>query len=252
MKNFLVHPVFDDQKVEPVSGNKRRLVGFQTFIRRFLSPIGLDVKVDITYAGSYILNADDWNTRYDPETGKCDAEMIARLFPDLANVLDIGCAVGRVEKFLAPLVGEIHGVDKSPKAIRLGRKYNREHPNCFLHVNNGKDLSLFEENRFDLVFSLATFVHMPAEDAFVYFVESFRCLKPGGKVLFQFQSLKSRYDQFAYQACLNDRTDTRPRYYTPDQLKILLEGIGYKIERIQDGDFEINPVCLWVIAQKPV
>jgi SAM-dependent methyltransferase len=244
--------VFDESKIEPVTRNRMRLIRAQQFIRRILSPIGLDVKVDLSYHGNYLINVEDPVTRFNQESGKRDAEVISGYVAPDSVVLDIGCSVGRVEKFLAPLVGEVYGVDISPRAIALGRKYVSEHPNVHLYANNGRDLSLFKNDKFDFSFSLATFLHMSVEDTLCYLIESFRCLKPGGRVLFQFQSLKLMFDQFAYRAVIGDRTEIRPRHYTPDQLGIFFERVGFEVECIYEGNFKVDPECIWMLAAKPM
>ena len=167
--------------------------------------------------------------RFEQEIARRDIETLLSNHISMDSViLDIGCSVGRIEKLIAPLVKEVYGVDVSGKAIRLGRRYLREHSNCYLHVIKNGDLSVFEDERFDFIFSLGTFQHMPVEDCFVYLVESHRCLKPGGAILFEFESLRSQFDQFAYRALMGDRTVTRLRYYTPDQLRTLFERVGYQ------------------------
>lgn len=253
MLRYVKNTVFSKDKIKPTT-SKRKLFLIQTqrIISRVLAPIGLVVKVDINYHGSYIFGAENMAIRFDQEVGKKYTKVISRYVSSKSVVLDIGCSVGRVEKFLAPIVEEIYAVDISPKAIKLGKTYCKEHGNCHLYVNNGKDLGIFEDNKFDLIFSLETFGHIDIEDTFCYFIESFRCLKPGGKVLFQFYSFKQSLDQFAYQSILGDRVETRWRFATQSQLQLLLERVGFEIKYIQDGGFEERPDCIWILARKPL
>lgn len=244
--------MYDTSKIQPiVSKNKLVLLKTHRFLRRILRPLGLFVKVDINYHGSYVFHAENMDIRYDHQIGKNYAHAISRYVKQRDVVLDIGCSVGRIQKYLSPYVGEMHGVDISPKAIRMAKKYCRDQKNCKFFKNNGEDLSICEDNKYDFIFSVETFGHMDIEDAFIYIVESFRCLKPGGSSLFQFYSYKQSYDQFAYQSLIGDRTETRRRYADPYQLKIIFESVGYKIKFIQDGGFPIRPDCVWVHAIKP-
>ena len=50
--------------------------------------------------------------------GRTDAEIVGRYLPDAATVLDIGCGIGRVERYLAPRVRELWAVDVSGEMIR--------------------------------------------------------------------------------------------------------------------------------------
>ena len=82
-------------------------------------------------------------------------------------VLDVGCVIGRVEKFLAPYCKEVHGVDVSGRMIKLARKNLKNYKNVFFYKNNGKDLRIFPDNAFDFVFSILTLQHLEKEDAYI-------------------------------------------------------------------------------------
>lgn len=252
MLKRVTQPIFNKEKVKPMTQNRKLIIRLQRFMWRFLKPSGLSIKVDFNYHGSYLFNPEERINRLDPITGRQDADVISRYLSQNDVVLEIGCGAGRIEKFLAPQVRKLYGVDISPKAIKLGRQYNKEHQNCYLYENNGQDLYRFGNNKFDFIFSVGTFQHMSVEDSFCFFVESFRCLKPGGKILFQFRSLKHWFDQFAYQAIRGDGLEARPRYFTSDQLQLVFNQIGYDIENIIDGGFEIWPRCIWIFAKKPL
>ncbi|MCL5019644.1 MAG: class I SAM-dependent methyltransferase [Patescibacteria group bacterium] len=52
-------------------------------------------------------------------------------------------------------------------------------------VTNGKDLRAVGDRKFDLVFSILVFQHLPREIFLKYLKESSEVLKSGGKLLFQ-------------------------------------------------------------------
>lgn len=82
-------------------------------------------------------------------------------------VLDVGCGIGRVERYLAPYCKEIFGVDISRRMIKIAKK-NRRHRNVHFIKNNGRDLSIFENNKFDFIFSILVLQHLEKEDAYIY------------------------------------------------------------------------------------
>jgi 2-polyprenyl-3-methyl-5-hydroxy-6-metoxy-1,4-benzoquinol methylase len=83
-------------------------------------------------------------------------------------VLDVGCGIGRVEKYLAPHVKEIFGVDISRRMIKIAKKALENYDNVYFIKNNGRDLSIFEDNKFDFVFSILVLQHLEKEDAYIY------------------------------------------------------------------------------------
>lgn len=112
------------------------------------------------------------------------ASMLLRPILGMINqsmiALDIGCGIGRLEKVLSPYFRVIYGVDVSPKMIEIAKQRLMRLRNVRLCVNNGLDLSLFQDSSFDLVFSYLTFQHMPRWVAYGYFREAYRVLRPNG------------------------------------------------------------------------
>ncbi len=88
----------------------------------------------------HILNVEDRDT-FDLR-GEQYANELKRIVEPNSVVLDLGCGIGRIEKFLAPHCKEIYGVDISGKMIKLARK-RINHKNVYFHKNNGRDLLMF-------------------------------------------------------------------------------------------------------------
>jgi ubiquinone/menaquinone biosynthesis C-methylase UbiE len=106
------------------------------------------------------------------------------------RVLEIGCGPGRLMRPLAPLVGEIHGVDISDAMIGLALENLKDVPNAFAHVSSGATLSSFPDQSFDFVYSYAVFQHIPSRAVVLsYLKEARRVLKPGGWLRAQFNGL---------------------------------------------------------------
>ncbi len=116
--------------------------------------------------------------------GRSDAERLLEGLPpgDTREMvaLDIGCGIGRVEKFLASSFREIHMVDVSAEMIRLARLRLNGFRNMKFHVGNGMDIRIIPDRSIDMVFSIGTFLHMPWKVADEHFREVFRVLREGG------------------------------------------------------------------------
>lgn len=102
-------------------------------------------------------------------SGKEQAEKLKHFVSKDSIVLDTGCGMGRIEKFLARYCREIHGVDVSGRMISFAKKNLRDYRDyIFFYKNNGRDLSIFPDNKFDFVFSILTLQHLEKEVAYIY------------------------------------------------------------------------------------
>lgn len=186
-------------------------------------------------------------------TGQGDADTVAKFAGPGDAVLDIGCGIGRIEKYLAPRVREMWAVDVSGEMIaRAGRRLAGV-PNVRLReVGNSEFLSSFEAERFDVVFSFLVLQHLAREDAFLYLRDAFRVLKKGGTLVTQFPNLLSgAYTRaFVAQAEVSPRSPGRVRIYTEPEVRHLLGILGYEVGELWYGG-ESEPAEIYVAARKP-
>lgn len=101
------------------------------------------------------------------------------------RALDFGCGVGRLTQALAAWYDRVDGVDISWEMVNLADKHNRYEDRVKYHANSKPDLSLFEDDTFDLVYTMIVLQHMPQELQRGYVREFFRVLKPGGVAMFE-------------------------------------------------------------------
>ena len=175
-------------------------------------------------------------------SGKEVAERLKEFINENSIVLDVGCGMGRAEKWLASYCKEIHGVDVSGRMISFARK-NIKAENAFFHRNNGRDLSIFPDNKFDFVFSLLTLQHLEKEDA--YIKEIYRVLKPGGRAYLQFPNFLSDevFKWFVDYAERGSRHIARVRGYTVPEVEKMMNSIGSKDLEIKvEGD---DIIAIW-------
>lgn len=99
------------------------------------------------------------------------------------RTLDLGCGIGRIEAVLAPRLGEIHGIDISPRMLDSARRRCAGLANVHFHLSPGSDLFDFPDASFDLVLAVDSFPYFyqggPEFVAFT-FLEIARVLRPGG------------------------------------------------------------------------
>lgn len=99
--------------------------------------------------------------------------------------LDFGCGVGRLTQAMADHASRVTGVDIAESMVEAARSFNRHGDRVEYVVNASPDLSLFDDETFDFVYSNITLQHVPPRFGRVYIREFFRVVRPGGCVLFQ-------------------------------------------------------------------
>lgn len=186
--------------------------------------------------------------------GRKDAEIVTRYLPEGAAVLDIGCGIGRVERYLAPRVRELWAVDVSGEMIRRAAERLSGFANVNLReVGNREHLAAFPDGRFDLVFSFLVLQHLEKEDAFLYVRDAFRVLRPGGVFLTQFPDLLSpAYSRaFLEGVAVTDRSPGRVRASTEPEVRHTLGLAGFEIVDLWHGGHHESDAEIYVAARKP-
>lgn len=139
------------------------------------------------------------------------------------RMLDIGCGVGRTTRFFSEIFGEAYGVDISKQMINLARDWNADRPNLHFDVGSGANLSMYEDNMFDFVFSIQVFHHIPRREMIrSYIHEIDRVLKKNGLFQIQFGRKWYRFLRFipVHRMLLNWVVETGliNLYYKPAKL----------------------------------
>ena len=101
------------------------------------------------------------------------------------RALDFGSGIGRLTKALASRFQEVVGVDISQPMVERARQLGLEGDGVSFVVNTRPDLSIFDADSFDLVYSNITLQHMPTDISEGYLREFVRVVRPGGLVAFQ-------------------------------------------------------------------
>jgi SAM-dependent methyltransferase len=94
------------------------------------------------------------------------------------SVLDVGCGVGLIERYLAPHFRKLCGVDIAVEAIREAKQTS---PEAVFLEYDGVALP-FRDDEFDVVFAVCVLHHVPAEGWPALMAEMLRVVRPGGIV----------------------------------------------------------------------
>lgn len=116
-------------------------------------------------------------TLLDAATAELVAWLAARGKLGDADVLDLGCGIGRVAAVLAPRVRSVLGLDIAPAMIAEAR---RRHGTVRFALTDGTGLSL-GAGAFDLILAVDSFPYLvQAEVAERHVADAARVLRPGG------------------------------------------------------------------------
>ena len=184
----------------------------------------------------------------DPEaferSGEEQFEKLRPWVPPTGVVLDFGCGIGRVARYVAPHCRELWAVDSSPVMLDLARKRLAALGNVRYARCPGTTIPLADES-VDLAYSVLTLQHVEREHAFSLLRELRRTTRRGGAVYLTFPNLLS--DE--YLASFVTYVDTgevanprRARFYTREEVERLLPAAGLRIEELTAGT-EIVLLC---------
>lgn len=203
-----------------------------------------------------IVSDDRWDSESDfDQTGAIDAELIlSSIEPFLENkkkvsVLDIGCGIGRIAKWIALKHPnwEVVGVDISPEMIAQGFDWTKNVPNLKLQAYPGDLFYLFDPNKFDFIYSYIVLQHLPREYVKELMGQIGKLLKPLGYFFFQMQAPRGDYGQIME----GPKTGTyrQVRCYSREDIMALCDSAGLDIVVMHDLKF--SDLYTLTLAQRP-
>jgi ubiquinone/menaquinone biosynthesis C-methylase UbiE len=185
------------------------------------------VPQDETEAMDQILNVSD------PEAfdaaGRPDAQKLAQYIGPTDTVLDLGCGIGRVTRYVAPLCREIWAVDASETMLGFARERLADVPNVRFLLGRGTSLPELESASIGFAYSLLTLQHIEREHAFILLHEVRRVLRDTGQAYLTFPNLLSDEYLRAFLRYVDvDEVGNPPRarIYTPQEVERLLPVAG--------------------------
>jgi ubiquinone/menaquinone biosynthesis C-methylase UbiE len=115
--------------------------------------------------------------------------------PRNLRVLEIGCGIGRMTRYLAENFGEVYGIDVSGEMIHRAKERLGDIPNIHFQETSGLDFAVFPDEYFDIIFSAYVFQHIPSPQVIESNIrDAFRVLKPRG--VFKFVTSGIKHDDY--------------------------------------------------------
>lgn len=111
---------------------------------------------------------------------RCFLDLLKQI-PDIKDkkVLEVGCGIGRWAEFLTKRGIDYTGIDISPKMVKVAKQRVL---NGKFFVSSGETLD-FEDETFDLAFSITVLHHIPYEGKLKMIKEISRVVKKGGYII---------------------------------------------------------------------
>lgn len=191
-------------------------------------------------------------TEFFTQAGRSTADYLQSFVDKNSEVVDYGCGVGRVARFLSPHAKLLHGVDISPEMIKLAKEFCKDCNNIDFVQTNGIKIPL-EDSSIDFVYSILTLQHVEREDAYLILRELNRILKTGGKIYLTFPDITSEeywvgFENYAFHSHM--RISGRARMYTVPEVEMMLRKSGFQVIEIPSHIGTKKEGNIRVIAEK--
>lgn len=163
-------------------------------------------------------------------SGREHAEFIGQFLNASDTVLDFGCGIGRVARYVGPLCHQLWAVDASTRMLELAERRLAELENVVFAACHDTRIPDVPDASVDFAYALLVLQHLEREDAFLVLEELRRVLKPAGRVHFTFPNFLAEAYGASFLADTRrspDLSPTRARVYTPQEVSRVLELAGF-------------------------
>jgi SAM-dependent methyltransferase len=183
-----------------------------------------------------------WDPREFFRTGEEEVHAVMQRAAELnypalnETALDFGCGVGRLTRALAGYFKKSYGVDISERMVEQARELNRSIPNVEFVPNARQDLTIFDDQSMDMIYTGRVLQHLPDRAAISSYLSEFvRILKKGGLIVCQIPT----------QLPVRDKLQPRRRLYS------LLGGMGFSSDFLYKR-FALYPIRMIAVPQSQV
>lgn len=229
-----------------VSARVRTLIRKNSLLRWAAAPIagsyarmwdieGLSLRRAKRMMGAYSASEEELEA-----AGLSHGERVCRFIRPDSRVLDLGCGIGRIARYVAPHCAELIAADVSSRMLHHARRRLAGLRNVrFLRVS-GTDLKGVRTASLDFCYCIQVLHQIEREHAMRYMVELSRVIRPGGQVYLQFRSFEhppnaDEFREYALESALLPAS--RLRYFTEAEVHILARLAGYADARMEkEGD----------------
>ncbi len=147
--------------------------------------------------------------------------------PDF-SLLDVGCGAGNMIHHLSRY-GRVKGLEIDERPVKMARQRGYD-----VDLFDATDPMPFEDNSFDAITALDVIEHN--EDDMAILTDSYRILKPGGRIIITVPA-------FMWLWSHNDDINAHIRRYTAAELRQKLSQAGFTPGRITYNNFFVFPLA---------
>ena len=206
------------KKISDVNGVKELSVGFPEYVVE-AKKMGMDVN--------------DWQEQVLGWPDKALPILEQTVFPYLRDdsvVCNLGAGTGRWARHVVPRLpkGELHLVDYSPWIVNFVREYFKLSPRVCVHLNDGCSFPFWNQPSLDLIFSFGTFIALKLGVFYLYSMEFFRVLKPGGYCVIEYIDVTTP-EGWEWLEIQSKALPDCYTYYAPEVVERVFSSAGFEI-----------------------
>ena len=160
-------------------------------------------------------------------------EEVSGLLQDNMTVCELGPGTGRFTDLYFHTCDKVYLVDVSEQICEkiLKDKYRKHHHVQVVHSINCR-MQAIPDASVDLFFGFGVFSHLNAEQFVGYLNEGMRMLKPGGKIVIEYQSFSEETGWRRFLSRIpEDFSNSIFRYHSAEVIELIATRLGYQIHR---------------------
>lgn len=164
-------------------------------------------------------------------------------------VVDVGCGSGRLAcQLAADSKIRYIGCDIVGRLVEYARELSSRDDWTYT-VSNGTEIPC-RDGEADFVVFFSVFTHLLHEDTYRYIREAYRCLAPGGRLVFSFLEFRvpSHWDMFIRSVNAGSVGQHLNQFIDRDAIAAWAKYSGFSVEGLFDGDeprFPIGEDIVW-------
>ncbi len=178
-------------------------------------------------------------------SGQSDAQLhVLPFVTSGSRVLELGVGIGRIARWVAPHCAQLTLVDVSERMLRRARAVLGSDKIRYVR-SSGSSLASITDSSIDIAYSLLVLQHLEREDVVRYLAEFRRVLVSDGLLIFQLPDLAdptslSAFVDYAVRERI--RSVARVRFYTREEIGVLLDHFGFSVEdeQVVEGSFYLR------------
>ncbi len=178
-------------------------------------------------------------------TGKEEMVRLAPFITAGSTVVDLGCGIGRVAYYTAPLCNTLWAADVSLEMLRYAKRRLAEFSNVRYALCDNTRVIDVPDRSADFVYSIIVLQHLEREDAFMLMRDALRMLRPGGTAFFTWPNLLHEFYAEAFVRYSENgevANASRARMYTTTELQCILPRVGFSDVKVLDAP-NIVTIC---------